>query len=194
MKQLIILPIIGISLIFLVKNKGEVKQISLVISLLLFLESTRLYVILGKSYSCYQHILAIFWGEGNIVLFGLDSISIVFILLSTFLIPFCILMGYNIEKVLEKEFYISLLLIELVLILVFSVLDLLGFYIFYEAVLIPVFYLIGVWGSRKQKITASMYFFFYTLIGSVLMLVSIIYIYSLLGTTNYLLLSSISLG
>jgi len=53
-------------------------------------------------------------------------------------------MGYNIEKVLEKEFYISLLLIELILIFVFTVLDLLGFYIFYEAVLIPVFYLIGV--------------------------------------------------
>jgi len=193
-KQLIILPLIGISSIFLAENKKDIKYISLAISLLLFIESTRLYVILDKSYSSCQQVLAIFWGEGTIILFGLDSISIVFILLTTLLIPFCILMGYNIEKVLEKEFYISLLLIELILIFVFTVLDLLGFYIFYEAVLIPVFYLIGVWGSRKQKITASMYFFFYTLIGSVLMLISIIYIYSLLGTTNYLLLGSISLG
>lgn len=59
---------------------------------------------------------------------------------------------------------------------------------FYEGILIPVFYIIGVWGSRKQKITAAMYFFFYTLIGSVLMLVSIIYLYTVTGTTDYITL------
>lgn len=76
----------------------------------------------------------------------------------------------------------------------FTVLDILGFYIFYEGVLIPVFYLIGVWGIRKQKLTAAMYFFFYTLIGSVLMLVSIIYIYTITGTTDYQTITTMELG
>ncbi|WP_371068254.1 proton-conducting transporter transmembrane domain-containing protein, partial [Salmonella enterica] len=68
---------------------------------------------------------------------------------------------------------------------VFSVLDLLMFYIFFESILIPMFLIIGVWGSRERKILASYYFFLYTLLGSVLMLLSIIYIYIQVGTTDY---------
>jgi NADH:ubiquinone oxidoreductase subunit 4 (subunit M) len=76
---------------------------------------------------------------------------------------------------------------------VFTVLDLLGFYIFFEAVLIPMFLIIGVWGAREEKIRASYYFFFYTLVGSVLMLLSIFYIYLITGTTDYLTLLNYSL-
>ena len=75
--------------------------------------------------------------------------------------------------------------LDLLLIGVFSVLDILGFYILFEGILIPIFLIIGIWGSRTEKIRASYYFFFYTLIGSVLMLISIIYIYTLTGTTDY---------
>lgn len=71
---------------------------------------------------------------------------------------------------------------------VFTVLDLLGFYVFFEGVLIPMFLIIGVWGARELKITASYYFFFYTLVGSVLMLLSIFYIYYITGTTDFLVL------
>ena len=63
--------------------------------------------------------------------------------------------------------------------------DILGFYVLYEGVLIPMFYIIGIWGAREQKITAAYYFFFYTLLGSVLMLISIMYIYTISGTTDY---------
>jgi len=118
----------------------------------------------------------------------------IFVLLTAVLIPICILVGYDTRRVQETEYHVSLLVIEALLILVFTVLDILGFYIFYEGVLIPVFYLIGVWGIRKQKITAAMYFFFYTLIGSVMMLVSIIYIYTISGTTDYITLTTMELG
>lgn len=63
--------------------------------------------------------------------------------------------------------------------------DLLGFYIFFEIILIPMFLIIGIWGSREEKVKAAYYFFFYTLVGSLLMLLSIFKIYALTGTTNY---------
>jgi len=74
---------------------------------------------------------------------------------------------------------------EFFLIGVFSILDLLLFYIFFESVLIPMYLIVGVWGSRERKIRAAYFFFFYTLLGSVLMLLSILYIYYQVGTTDY---------
>ena len=84
-----------------------------------------------------------------------------------------------------KEYLIAFLAIEFFLIGVFCVLDVLMFYIFFESILIPMFLVIGVWGSRERKIWASYYFFLYTLFGSVLMLISILYIYNQVGTTDY---------
>ena len=75
---------------------------------------------------------------------GMDSITMVFVILTTVLLPICILVGYTTPRVQETEYYVSLLVIEVLLIGVFTVLDILGFYIFYEGVLIPVFYMIGV--------------------------------------------------
>jgi len=69
---------------------------------------------------------------------------------------------------------------------VFTILDILGFYVLFEAILIPMYLIIGIWGSRKEKVSASYYFFFYTLIGSLLMLVGILYLYNVAGTTDYL--------
>lgn len=87
-----------------------------------------------------------------------------------------------------KTFLLSFLALDILLIGVFTVLDLFGFYILFEAVLIPMFLIIGIYGSRVQKIEAAYYFFFYTLIGSILMLLAILYIYSISGTTDYLTL------
>lgn len=129
---------------------------------------------------------------GNIFISN-DGISIFFIGLSVLLVPICILMSWNTIKIFEKEFYLSLNFILLLLILVFSILDILGFYIMFEGILIPMFLIIGIWGSREQKIKAAFYFFFYTLIGSLLMLISIFKLYSLLGTTNYQNLLSIEI-
>lgn len=74
---------------------------------------------------------------------------------------------------------------EFFLIGVFSILDLLLFYIFFESILIPMYLIVGVWGSRERKIRAAYFFFLYTLLGSVLMLLSILYIYYQIGTTDY---------
>ena len=130
------------------------------------------------------------WG---ILIFSLDGVSIFFIGLSILLIPICIIMSINSVTFLKKEFLISLFFILLILIGVFTVLDVLGFYILFEATLIPMFIIIGIWGSREEKVKAAFYFFFYTLVGSLLMLLGIFKLYSLTGTTNYQTLMLIEL-
>lgn len=130
------------------------------------------------------------WGD---VLLTVDGISLFFITLSLLLIPICIMMSWNAIDNLKKEFLISLFIILLLLIGVFSIMDIIGFYILFEAILIPMFLIIGIWGSREEKIKAAFYFFFYTLIGSLLMLLCIFKLYSLIGTTNYLNLITIEI-
>lgn len=114
--------------------------------------------------------------------FGLDGISVHFFFLSALLIFLCILFIWNESNF--KEYAINLLVIELFLLVIFSVLDLMLFYIFFEAILIPMYLIIGVWGSRERKIRAVYLFFFYTLCGSLLMLIGILYIYNQVGTLN----------
>ena len=116
--------------------------------------------------------------------FGIDGISIYFILLTTFLIPICLLASWDSIKIYKKEFIIAFLILEFFLILVFSVLNLFLFYIFFESILIPMFFIIGLWGSRTRKIKAAYYFFLYTLFGSLLLLIGIIFISLELGSTS----------
>lgn len=123
-------------------------------------------------------------GFGFVVL-GVDGMSIFFIILTALLIPICILISLNSIRFLVKEFLLCLLFIEVLLMGVFLVLDLVGFYILFEGILIPMFLIIGVWGSREEKIQASYYFFFYTFIGSVFMLLGIFMLYSSAGSTDY---------
>nr|AMK01491.1 NADH dehydrogenase subunit 4 [Mitrocomella polydiademata] len=129
---------------------------------------------------------------GNLII-TVDGISLFFIALSILLIPICIMMSWNAIDNFKKEFLISLFSILILLIGVFTIMDIIGFYILFEAILIPMFLMIGIWGSREEKVKAAFYFFFYTLIGSLLMLISIFKLYSLTGTTNYLNLITIEL-
>jgi proton-translocating NADH-quinone oxidoreductase chain M len=115
--------------------------------------------------------------------FGFDGVSILFFWLSTLLIFSCTLFIFE-EQQKYKLYALLLLLLEFLLILVFSVLDLLLFYVFFEAILIPMYLLIGVLGSRERKIRAGYLLFFYTLTGSLLMLLGILYIYTQVGTFN----------
>ena len=117
------------------------------------------------------------------ILVGIDGISLFFFILSNFLIFLCFLFIWD-EKMI-KEYVIILLFLDLLLLFVFSVLDILLFYIFFEAILIPMYIMIGFWGSRERKIRAVYLFFFYTLLGSLCMLLSLLYIYSQFGTLNY---------
>jgi NADH-quinone oxidoreductase subunit M len=114
--------------------------------------------------------------------FGLDGISLYFFFLSALLIFLCILFVWDEKR--YKEYVFNLLLIELFLLVIFSVLDLMLFYIFFEAILVPMYLIIGIWGSRERKIRAVYLFFFYTLCSSLLMLIAILYIYNKVGTLN----------
>jgi len=123
---------------------------------------------------------------------GVDGISLFFILLTTLLIPLCILASWNSVGHSLREFLIAFLFLDFLLIGVFCVLDLLFFYIFFESVLIPMFLIVGIWGSRERKILAAYYFFLYTLLGSVVMLLAILYILEQVGTTDYEVLLTFS--
>ena len=114
--------------------------------------------------------------------FGLDGISVLFFFLSSFLIFLCVI--FILKTELLKESLIFLTLINLCLLLIFSALDLLIFYVFFEAVLVPMSLLIGLWGSRERKIRAFYLFFFYTLVGSLFMLLGILYVFTKTGTSN----------
>ena len=116
--------------------------------------------------------------------FGLDNISFLFLLLTFLLTPLCILISWNSIKYKYTSFIICLIFITFILFNIFCVLDLVFFYIFFESILIPMFILIGVWGSRQRKIHAVYQLFFYTLFGSLLMLLGILVIYSHIQTTD----------
>lgn len=183
MTILFFLPLIGTG-ILLFKSSSLSRSIALFTSVLTFFESIRIYFSMDKSSTEFQNVIHTIWFNKEIA-FGLDGISVYFVILTTLLIPICIMVSWDSIRTLSKLYYASLLFIEWLLIGVFSVMDVLGFYIFYEGVLIPMFFIIGVWGAREQKITAAYYFFFYTLLGSILMLISILYVYSISGTTDY---------
>nr|BAR46006.1 NADH dehydrogenase subunit 4 [Aurelia sp. 3 sensu Dawson et al. (2005)] len=126
------------------------------------------------------------WGH---LYFGVDQLSLPFILLTGLLTPICIIISWNSVSYMVKEFLIFLLIIHLLLIGVFTSLNILIFYVMFEGILIPMFLVIGIWGSRKEKERAAFYFFFFTLAGSLFMLLGIFAIYKYTGTLDYTLLS-----
>ena len=113
---------------------------------------------------------------------GIDGISMLFIVLTTFITPICIISCINSVKSRVKEFLIAILILETFMLGVFCSLDLVIFYLFFEAA-IPMFLIIGVWGGPR-RVYSAFKFFLFTLLGSVLMLVAIIVIYWLTGTTD----------
>jgi proton-translocating NADH-quinone oxidoreductase chain M len=177
------------------KSINILRLFGLFINGIVLIFSCILLVTFDTSKSYFQHIFVykINYSFLNYSFsFGLDGISLFFFILSTLLIFLCVLSIWNSR--LFKEYLLSLLFINLFLLLIFSSLDLFLFYIFFEAILIPMFLIIGIWGSRERKIRAVYLFFFYTLVGSLLMLIGLLYIYSVTGTLNleYLLTRTFS--
>ena len=114
---------------------------------------------------------------------GVDGISILLVILTTFLMPFCILASFDSIKFSLKEYLISFLILETLMIGVFCSLDLILFYLFFEGGLIPMFLIIGIWGGER-RVYSTFKFFLFTLAGSVFMLLAIIAIYIEVGTTD----------
>lgn len=185
----LLFPIFGIVLLLFTPEKKLklMKLIALTAASLSFTSSLLIWGFFQNSVGSFQFVVKLFWFPNfniNFIL-GVDGISLFFLLLTTLLIPLCLLTSWNSVTTNVKEFLIAFLVLDFFLIGTFCVLDLLLFYIFFESVLIPMFLIIGIWGSRERKILASYYFFLYTLLGSVVMLLSILYIFSQVGTTDY---------
>lgn len=177
----------GIFTVFCIPQKSTklIQQTSLFISAVVLILSTSLVVNFDLNTFYFQYVTD-FCFDLNILnlnfSFGLDGLSIYLFFLTALLIFLCVLFSW--ESSFLKEHVLNLLILDLLLLLVFSILDLFLFYVFFEAILIPMFLLIGFLGSRARKIRASYLLFFYTLLGSILMLIAIIYIYCVTGTLN----------
>ena len=158
--------------------KATIKSFSFYVSIINFLLAVIIFIRF-KSISDFQFIVKIPWNEtlGMSYHVGIDGISLFLLLITTFFIPISILSTWNVIKEKEKTFYICMLLLEGFLIGSIVSLDMLFFYIFWELMLIPVFFMIGVWGGSK-RINATVKFFIYTMTGSLAMLVSLLYIYN----------------
>lgn len=193
---ILILPLIGFVFICFISstNIKLIKKLGLKTSCITFIFSLILWVIFDNSIGTFQFVSYNKWlWFLNINLnLGVDGISLFFVILTTFLIMLCILTSWDSVKFNIKEYILLFLLMEFFLIGVFCVLDLLLFYIFFESVLIPMFLIIGCWGSRERKIRAAYFFFLYTLIGSIIMLLSILYIFDQVHTTDYEILLTFS--
>ena len=183
-------PAVGVVLLIPTKKEKLLKIIALNSACFSFVGSLLVWAFFNKSVCSLQFMTKFSWlpiWNLNLTL-AIDGISIFFLVLTTLLIPLCLLTSWNSVNVNLKEFLIAFLVLDFFLILTFCVADLLLFYVFFESVLIPMFLIVGIWGSRERKILAAYYFFLYTLLGSVVMLFSIFYIYSLVGSTDYELL------
>ena len=161
-----LIPLIGILLLLFISSEQQklMKVVALNFSSLPFLVFLFVWGAFKKSVGTFQFVTTLFWIPVlnlNINL-GIDGISLFFLLLTTLLIPLCILISWNTINVNLKGYLIAFLMIEFLLIGVFCVLDLLMFYIFFESILIPMFLVVGIWGSRERKMLASYYFFLYT--------------------------------
>ncbi len=188
LSSLILLPTIGALFLFFTKNREgnnlTAKYVALFTTIVNFLISIYLWISFDQSISSFQFVEDRIWIEGFInYKVGVDGISILFIILTTFITPLCIISVNNSVKNRLRDFLIAILIMESFMIGVFCALDLVVFYLFFEAGLIPMFLIIGIWGGPK-RVYSAFKFFLYTLLGSVLMLVAIISIYWIAGTTD----------
>ena len=188
LSSLILLPTIGALFIFFVRSSNSQyqssKYVALFITLANFFLSLYLWIVFDKSIVDFQFVEEREWISGFVnYKVGVDGISILFILLTTFITPICVITVNATIKNRLKDFLIAILILETFMIGVFCSLDLVVFYLFFEAGLIPMFLIIGIWGGER-RVYSAFKFFLYTLLGSVLMLVAIISIYWLTGTTD----------
>ncbi len=197
LSSLIILPTVGAIFILFgrpsSKNYNSSKYISLFVSLANFILSLYLWIEFDNSNANFQFVEERVWLKGFInYKVGIDGISILFIILTTFITSLCIISVNSTIKYKLKDFLVAILLMETMMIGVFCSLDLVIFYLFFEAGLIPMFLIIGIWGGER-RVYAAFKFFLYTLLGSVLMLVAIITIFWITGTTDVIQLYAIGI-
>ena len=194
------LPLFGALFLLMIRGEDEVvaqnaRHVSLWVTGFTFLVSLTLLIGFDPQMPGYQFEEKGEWlpGTGIGYHMGVDGISMPFVLLSTFLTPLSILASWQSIKVRVREYMIAFLVLETMMVGMFASLDMLMFYLFFEAVLIPMFIIIGVWGGGR-RVYAAFKFFLYTLLGSVLMLVCMLAMYIEVGTTDIPVLTGYSFG
>ncbi len=183
------LPLVGAAFIMFTRGSEPVvarnaRWVALITTLVEFAISIVIWVKFDGTSSAFQFVERAEWlGPGIGYHMGVDGISMLFIVLTAGLMPFCILASWESIEERVAEYMIAFLVLESLMIGVFCALDLVLFYLFFEGGLIPMFVIIGVWGG-KRRVYASFKFFLYTLLGSVLMLLAILAMYNMAGTTD----------
>ncbi|PBB25850.1 NADH-quinone oxidoreductase subunit M [Mesorhizobium sp. WSM4312] len=183
------LPLVGALLILFIRDDSEnarrnIRAIALLTTTFTFIVSLFIWTGFDNSQAGFQFVEKFAWLDSGISYhMGVDGISMLFVILTTFLMPLCILASWEAIDKRVKAYMIAFLLLETLMIGVFCALDIVLFYVFFEAGLIPMFIIIGVWGG-KRRVYASFKFFLYTLAGSVLMLLAIMAMFFQSGTTD----------
>ncbi|MBM1171385.1 NADH-quinone oxidoreductase subunit M [Microvirga arabica] len=186
---LLVLPLVGAAFILTLRGDSEAARsnarwAALATTIATFLLSLVAWARFDTATASFQLVESHVWLTETIRFkLGVDGFSMPLILLTTFLMPFCILASWESIGHRVKEYFVAFLVLETTMIGVFCALDLVLFYLFFEAGLIPMFLIIGIWGG-KRRIYASFKFFLYTLLGSVLMLLAIMAMYWQAGTTD----------
>ncbi|MDB5546394.1 MAG: nuoM [Hyphomicrobiales bacterium] len=186
---LIVLPLVGAAFILSLQGDDEATKrnarwAALITTVLTFVLSLVAWGRFDVANPGFQLIEQKAWlGDTMLYKLGVDGISMPFVLLTTFLVPFCIAASWDSINTRVREYMIAFLVLETLMIGVFAALDLVLFYVFFEGGLIPMFLIIGIWGG-KRRIYASFKFFLYTLAGSLLMLLAIFAMYGVAGTTD----------
>ena len=183
------LPLVGALIIAIIPADSDIarrniRNTAFFTTVFTFLISLLIWYGFDNSSAGFQMVEKVEWIGGFMNYhMGVDGISMLFVILTTFLMPFCILASWESVQHRVKEYMIAFLVLETFMIGVFCALDLVLFYIFFEAGLIPMYLIIGVWGG-KRRVYASFKFFLYTLLGSVLMLLAMMAMYWNAGTTD----------
>jgi NADH-quinone oxidoreductase subunit M len=183
LSMIMIVPVIGALITLLLKNDTVLKVWGLIVTVVTMVISFPLYSAFDSSTPKYQFTELRTWFPSlNLdYVVGVDGISVLLVLLTTFVMPLCILCSWNYIKVRMKEFIFVTLLMEAAMIGVFVSLNTVLFYIFWEGMLVPMYLLIAVWGGARRDY-ASIKFFLYTFVGSIFLLVAVIALYVTTGT------------
>jgi NADH-quinone oxidoreductase subunit M len=186
---IVFLPLVGAAFILALRGDDEAtlnnaRWAALATTLIVFGLSLYAYARFDTSAAGFQFVEEKSWfGYGLVYKMGVDGISFPFVLLTTFLLPICILASWDSIKTRVKEYLVSFLVLETLIVGVFCALDLVLFYLFFEGGLIPMFLIIGIWGG-KRRVYATFKFFLYTLAGSLFMLLAVMAMYGVAGTTD----------
>ena len=190
MRATTFLPLVGAGFILIIRGEAEVvarnaRYVALWTSLTTFVLSLFIWFGFERGTADFQFLEEVAWiPEFDIVYrMGVDGISMPFVMLSTLLIPLCVIASWDAIRVRVKEYMVAFLVLETLMVGMFCALDLFVFYVFFEGVLIPMFLIIGVWGGER-RVYSAFKFFLYTLAGSVLMLLGILAIYFTTGTSE----------